>query len=74
MRDLAGWEMLLGGAVILWVLWRFGRRGGEKLSREETAKQEPGAEQPGNDWLGLLLPLGVVFLFVLFLINSVRAS
>lgn len=73
MRDLAGWELLLGGAVVLWVLWRFvGRRSGENLSRQESQTREPGETEPGNDWLGLLLPLGAVFLFVIFLIYSVR--
>lgn len=75
MRDLAGWEMLLGAAVVLWVLWRFGLRGrgrGENLSREDSQKREPGETGPANDWFGLLLPLGAVFVFVLFLIYSVR--
>lgn len=76
MRELAGWELLLGGAVIVWVLWRFGRGSVKSLSRdqtdEDTGPAKADEEKPSNDWLGLLLPLIAVFGFVLLLIYSLR--
>ena len=76
MADLAGWELLAGAAIVVWVLWRFGRfgrRSDKKLSGNEVKQSEPEEEQASNDWIGLLLPLVAVFLFVLFLINSLRS-
>ncbi len=73
MGNLAGWEILLGGALVVWVLWRFGRGSSEKLSQKDVAQSGQDDDQPPNDWVGLLLPLGAVFLFVLLLIYSLRA-
>ena len=72
MRDLAGWELLLGGALLVWVLWRFGRGSVSNLSREKPLSAEQGDAPQNNDWIGLLLPIAAVVLFVLFLIYSLR--
>lgn len=67
MRELAGWEWLLGGALAVWLLWRL--RNTSVTSLERSDRDEPGQ---GNDWWGLLLPLAAVVVFVLLLIASLR--
>ena len=59
------WEkLLLGVGVILIILWfRPGIKAIWKQSQEAEEK----------DWKGLLLPIGMVILFVLFLIVMVRS-
>ncbi|MFZ0255951.1 MAG: hypothetical protein WAN46_09930 [Gammaproteobacteria bacterium] len=58
------WEALLLGALVLLVLFWFGPgvRAALRNSRRGTAE----------DWKGVLLPLGLVVLFVILLIASVR--
>ena len=63
MATAAWWEILLGGLVaVLLILWF---RPGVKaaLERSRTAKK---------DWPAVLVPLGLVVLFVLLLIQMVR--
>jgi len=63
METAAWWEILLGGvAALLVILWF---RPGIKaaMERSKTAKK---------DWPAALIPLGLVVLFVLFLIQWVR--
>ncbi len=67
MRELAGWEWLLGGALVVWLLWRL--RNASVTSLERRDSDEP---ETGNDWWGLLLPLVAVVVFVLLLIAGLR--
>ena len=63
METAAWWEILLGGVVaLLMILWF---RPGIKaaLERGKTAKK---------DWPAALIPIGLVVLFILFLIQIVR--
>ncbi|MCB1769034.1 MAG: hypothetical protein KDJ31_04920 [Candidatus Competibacteraceae bacterium] len=63
METAAWWEVLLGGVVaLLVILWL---RPGVKaaLERGKTAKK---------DWPAALIPIGLVVLFVFFLIQMVR--
>ena len=63
MESAAWWEILLGGMVaVLLILWF---RPGIKaaIERSRTAKK---------DWPAVLIPLGLVVLFVLLLIQMVR--
>lgn len=78
MRDLAGWELLLGGALVVWVLWRFGRGSSERLEpgdkkENKTLPTEAEGEDQSNDWAGLLFPLIAVVAFVFFLISLMRS-
>ncbi|HRX72381.1 MAG: hypothetical protein H6973_15285 [Gammaproteobacteria bacterium] len=63
MESAAWWEVLLGGVVALLVILWF--RPGIKaaLERGKTAKK---------DWPAALIPIGLVVLFVFFLIQMVR--
>lgn len=63
METPATWEMLLiGGLVVALLLWfRPGLKASLEQSRKATAR----------DWQQLLLPLGLVVLFVLLLIAMV---
>jgi hypothetical protein len=62
MESFSVWEnILLGVMVLLVILWF---RPGIKA----TWRQSQGAE---SDWAGLLLPLGLVVLFVIFLMMVV---
>ncbi|MGD8742994.1 MAG: hypothetical protein PVH46_06165 [Granulosicoccaceae bacterium] len=64
MEQLAGWEMLLLGAVVIIVLlWM-----GPGIS--QTFKQSQQTEK--RDWAGFLLPIGVMVLFVIVLIMLAR--
>jgi hypothetical protein len=63
METATWWELLLGGLVaVLLVLWfRPGIRAA--IERGRTAKK---------DWPAVLIPLGLVVLFVLLLVQMVR--
>lgn len=63
MEAAAWWEILLGGVVALLVILWF--RPGLKaaIERSRTAKK---------DWPAVLIPLGLVVLFVLLLVQLVR--
>ncbi len=63
MESTAWWEILLGGIVaLLVILWfRPGLRAA--IERSRTAKK---------DWPAVLIPLGLVVLFVLLLVQLVR--
>ena len=63
MEEMAGWEMLLLGAIALLVLLWFGP--GIKPLMEQSRQAE------NRDWAGLLIPIALVILFVLFLIKLV---
>ncbi|NNG13166.1 MAG: hypothetical protein HKM88_07960 [Halobacteria archaeon] len=63
MEKMAGWEMLLLGAVALLVLLWIAP--GIKPLMEQSRQAE------NRDWAGLLLPIALVILFVLFLIMLV---
>jgi hypothetical protein len=63
MEKMAGWEMLLLGAVALLVLLWVAP--GIKPLMEQSRQAEH------RDWAGLLLPIALVILFVLFLIMLV---
>ncbi|HHW78846.1 MAG TPA: hypothetical protein GX399_17735 [Xanthomonadaceae bacterium] len=63
MESTAWWEILLGGIVALLVILWF--RPGLKaaIERSRAAKK---------DWPAVLIPLGLVVLFVLLLVQLVR--
>jgi len=64
METAAWWEILLGGvAALLLILWF---RPGIKaaMERSKTAKK---------DWPAVLIPIGLVVLFVILLIQVVRS-
>ena len=63
MEKMAGWEMLLLGAIALLVLLWVGP--GIKPLMEQSRQAE------NRDWAGLLIPIALVILFVLFLIKLV---
>jgi hypothetical protein len=63
MEQMATWEMLLLGVMLVLVLFWMGP--GVKATLEKSRQAET------RDWAGLLLPLAVVILFVLFLIAMV---
>ena len=63
METLATWEMLLIGALVVLLLFWF--RPGLKASMEESRKAT------SKDWQNLLLPIGLVVLFVVLLIMMV---
>ena len=63
MEQMSTWEMLLLGALVVLVLFWFGP--GVKASLEQSRKAEK------KDWAGVPLPVGLVVLFVIFLIMMV---
>lgn len=67
MRELAGWEWLLGAALVAWLLWRLGNASVSSLGDQRREREET-----NNDWMGLLLPLVAVVIFVLLLIAGLR--
>ena len=62
MESLSTWESLLLGAMVILVIFWF--RPGIKASLEQSRNAE-------KDWGSLLLPLGFVLLFVIFLVAMV---
>ncbi len=63
MDSMSGWEQILLGLLLLVVLvWILP---GLKSSLENSRKAT------SSDWMGLLLPIGVVVLFVLLLMSLV---
>lgn len=63
MEKMAGWEMLLLGAIALLVLLWVGP--GIKPLLEQSRQAE------NRDWAGVLIPIALVILFVLLLIKLV---
>jgi hypothetical protein len=64
MEPLSTWEnLLLGALAILMFFWM---KPGIKAALEKSKTVK-------SDWLGLLIPLGLVVLFVLFLISMVKS-
>lgn len=63
MSHTSPWEMLLVGAIVVLVLlwWRPGMKQVFKDSQEAENK----------DWQGLLMPIGIVVLFVILLVMMV---
>jgi len=62
-EQMSTWEMLLLGGLVVLVLFWFGP--GVKASLEQSRKAEK------KDWAGILIPVAVVVLFVIFLIMMV---
>ncbi len=62
MESFSTWESILLGAMVLLVILWF--RPGIKATWQQSQNAE-------SDWMGLLLPLGLVVLFVIFLIMVV---
>jgi hypothetical protein len=60
--ELSIWENVLLGAIVLGII--FWMRPGIKSSFKMGEKVE-------SDWLGLLVPIGMVVIFVIFLISMV---
>ncbi len=58
MESFSTWESILLGAMVLLVILWF--RPGIKATWQQSQNAE-------SDWTGLLLPLGLVVLFVIFL-------
>ena len=63
MNQMATWEMVLLGALVVLVLFWIGP--GVKATFERSRQAEH------RDWTGFLLPIIVVILFVLLLIKMV---
>jgi hypothetical protein len=63
MESLLTWENLLMGAVAILVIFWMSPGIKAALEKSKTAK---------SDWPGLLIPLVLVVLFVLFLISMVK--
>lgn len=63
MADMSIWQVLLIGGIAALVLFMFGP--GVRRTLEES-RNAP------KDWPAVILPLGLVILFVLFLIAMVR--
>ena len=63
MEQMSTWEMLLLGALVVMVLLWFGP--GVKASLEQSRKAGK------KDWAGVLIPVTLVVLFVIFLIKMV---
>lgn len=62
MQNFSTWESLLLGAVVLLVI--FWMKPGIKAAMEQSRQAKP-------DWMGLLVPLALVVLFVIFLVVMV---
>lgn len=63
MEQMATWEMLLLGVLLVLVLFWMGPGVRGMLEKSRQAEE--------RDWAGLLLPLALVVIFVLFLISMV---
>jgi len=63
MEQMSTWEMLLVGAVVILVImwWQPGLKQALKQSQETQNK----------DWMGVLVPIGMVVLFVILLVMMV---
>jgi hypothetical protein len=59
MGSLSTWESVLLGAMLILILFWFGPGINATMERSRNAEK---------DWRGLLLPIGAVVLFVIFLI------
>ncbi|MDD5580335.1 MAG: hypothetical protein PHY16_13770 [Methylobacter sp.] len=62
METFSTWESVLLGAMVLLIIFWMGP--GIKASIEQSKNAKP-------DWAGLLMPIGLVVLFVIFLIAMV---
>lgn len=62
MESGSTWEALLMGLVALMVIFWMGPGIKETLKRSQEAKP---------DWMGLLVPIGFVIMFVIFLVAMV---
>ncbi|MCK5872465.1 MAG: hypothetical protein KAG26_06545 [Methylococcales bacterium] len=62
MDDYSIWEMVLAGlmgiGIIFWM----------KPGIKETLKK---GQQAESDWMGLLVPIGFVIIFIIFLVSMV---
>ena len=63
MEQMATWEILLLGVMLVLVLFWMGP--GVKGMLEKSRQAEE------RDWMGLIVPLALVVIFVLFLISMV---
>ncbi|KXJ44261.1 MAG: hypothetical protein V2J13_09440 [Cycloclasticus sp.] len=61
MASMALWEQLALGAVALLVIFWF--RPGIKAALKQSEEAE-------KDWAGILLPIGAVILFIIFLVMT----
>lgn len=57
------WTLLGAGIIALFIIFYFGRGIKDTLERSREAEK---------DWKGLLIPIAVVVLFVIFLIMMVK--
>lgn len=64
MESMTGWQQVVLAGVVLLVLWW--TLPGVKAALERSRQAER------RDWRGVLLPVGVVVIFVLLLIALVR--
>ena len=62
METMATWENLLLGVMAVLVIFWF--RPGIKATLEQSRRAE-------KDWMGLLVPIGFVIMFVVFLVMMV---
>ena len=63
MESFSGWESLLLGVMVILILFWMGP--GIKSTLEQS-------KQAKSDWGGVLLPIGLVVLFVIFLVAMVK--
>jgi TRAP-type C4-dicarboxylate transport system permease small subunit len=56
------WESLLLGVMVLGII--FWMRPGIKLSMQQSKNAK-------SDWIGLLVPIGFVIIFIVFLVSMV---
>lgn len=64
MTGMSLWELILLGVLLLVLIFWFRPGLRESLKRSSEAKS--------SDWAGLLLPIGLVILFVILLISIVQ--
>ncbi|MCK4493495.1 MAG: hypothetical protein KAU26_05535 [Methylococcales bacterium] len=62
MEDYSIWEMVLGGLMGIGIIFWMKPGINETLKKSQTAK---------SDWMGLLIPIGFVILFIIFLVSMV---
>lgn len=60
--EMSLWENLLLGVMVIGII--FWMRPGIKASMQQTREAKP-------DWMGVLVPVGLVVMFVVFLIAMV---